>query len=75
MITAGVRTAVVLNVGTAALAAFVGAGGLGQIISSGVSNLSDPLLYAGAGYTAVLALAFDWVVALVGDLVTPARIR
>ena len=39
------------------------------------TNLSDPLLYVGAGYTAVLALAFDWVVALVGDLLTPARVR
>lgn len=71
VIVAGVRTAVVLNVGTAALASFVGAGGLGQVIDTGVTNLNDPLLYAGAGLTAVLALTFDWVVALIGDLIAP----
>jgi osmoprotectant transport system permease protein len=71
VIVAGVRTAVVLNVGTAALASFVGAGGLGQVIDIGVTNLNDPLLYAGAGLTAILALAFDWVVALIGDLIAP----
>ena len=71
VIVAGVRTAVVLNVGTAALASFVGAGGLGQVIDIGVTNLNHPLLYAGAGLTAVLALAFDWVVALIGDLIAP----
>ncbi|MBI2708221.1 MAG: ABC transporter permease [Actinobacteria bacterium] len=74
VIVAGVRTAVVLNVGTAALATFVGAGGLGQIVDTGITNLSQPLLYAGAGFTAILALAFDWVVALIGDLITPPRL-
>lgn len=73
VILAGVRTAVVLNVGTAALASFVGAGGLGQVIDTGVTNLNQPLLYAGAGLTAVLALAADWLVALLGDLITPVR--
>lgn len=73
VIIAGVRTAVVLNVGTAALASFVGAGGLGQVIDTGVTNLNQPLLYAGAGLTAVLALAADWFVALLGDLLTPVR--
>lgn len=73
VIIAGIRTAVVLNVGTAALASFVGAGGLGQVIDTGVTNLNEPLLYAGAGFTAILALAADWLVALVGDLLTPVR--
>jgi osmoprotectant transport system permease protein len=75
VIVAGVRTAVVLNVGTAALATFVGAGGLGQVIEAGVSNLSEPLLLVGAGFTALLALAFDWLVALIGDLLTPPRVH
>ena len=73
VIVAGVRTAVVLNVGTAALGSFVGAGGLGQIIDTGVTTLNEPLLYAGAGLTAVLALAADWLVALIGELLTPIR--
>jgi len=75
VIIAGVRTAVVLNVGTAALGSFVGAGGLGQVIDTGVTNLNDPLLYAGAGLTAVLALAADWLVALIGEVLTPIRAR
>ena len=73
VIIAGIRTAVVLNVGTAALASFVGAGGLGQVIDTGVTNLNEPLLYAGAGLTAIIALAADWLVALIGDLITPVR--
>lgn len=75
VIVAGVRTAVVLNVGTAALGSFVGAGGLGQVIEVGVTNLNDPLLYAGAGLTAVLALSADWLVALIGELLTPVGAR
>jgi osmoprotectant transport system permease protein len=74
VIIAGIRTAVVLNVGTAALASFVGAGGLGQVIDTGVTNLNSPLLYAGAGFTAILALAADWLVALIGDLITPVGV-
>jgi len=70
---AGIRTAVVLNVGTAALASFVGAGGLGQVIDTGVTNLDRPLLYAGAGLTAIVALAADWLVALLGELISPVR--
>ena len=50
-------------------------GGLGQVIEVGVTNLNDPLLYAGAGLTAVLALSADWLVALIGELLTPVGAR
>lgn len=59
-IIAGVRTSAVLNVGTATIAAFVGAGGYGERIVQGLA-LNDPgLLVAGAVPSAVLALVLQW---------------
>lgn len=59
MIMAGVRTAAVINVGTAALAAFIGAGGLGDPIVSGLA-LSDPwMILSGAIPAAILAVVVD----------------
>ena len=58
-IMAGIRTAAVINVGTATLAAFIGAGGLGDPIVAGLA-LSDPLMIlSGAVPAAVLALLVD----------------
>jgi osmoprotectant transport system permease protein len=71
VIMAGLRTAAVISVGTAALGTFIGAGGLGQIIEAGIRNQRDHLLYVGATLTALLALAVDWAVASLGALVTP----
>ena len=68
VLAAGVRTAAVVNVGTAALATFVGAGGLGALIVVGLDNQRDRILYTGAALTAVLALAVDWAVAALADL-------
>lgn len=60
VIMAGVRTAAVINVGTATLAAFIGAGGLGDPIVAGLS-LSDPvMILSGAVPAAALALLVDW---------------
>jgi osmoprotectant transport system permease protein len=67
---AGIRTAAVVNVGTAALATFVGAGGLGVLITVGLDNQRDRILYTGAALTALLALAVDWAVAVVAELTT-----
>jgi osmoprotectant transport system permease protein len=63
VLVAGIRTAAVVNVGTAALATFVGAGGLGAVIQVGIDNQRNRILYVGASLTALLALAADWVVA------------
>jgi osmoprotectant transport system permease protein len=62
VIIAGIRTAAVVNVGTAALASFVGAGGLGDVIQIGINNQRDRILVVGATLTALLALAADWAV-------------
>jgi osmoprotectant transport system permease protein len=70
---AGVRTAAVVNVGTAALATFVGAGGLGALITVGLDNQRDRILYTGAALTALLALAVDWAVAALAELTTANR--
>ena len=71
VVMAGIRTATVVNVGTAALATFIGAGGLGAIIEIGINNQRDHLLYVGAVLTAMLALAADWVVGVIGVLLSP----
>jgi len=58
-IMAGVRTAAVINVGTATLAAFIGAGGLGEPIVTGLALSDTGLILAGAIPAAVLALLVD----------------
>jgi osmoprotectant transport system permease protein len=60
VILAGIKTSAVINVGTATIAAFVGAGGYGERIVSGLA-LNDPAtLLAGAVPAAALALAVQW---------------
>jgi len=57
---AGIRTALVLLVGTAALAAFVNGGGLGILITTGVQLNLPTVLATGSILVALLALLFDW---------------
>ncbi|MEA2715776.1 MAG: osmoprotectant transport system permease protein [Actinomycetota bacterium] len=71
VILAGVRTALVINVGAATLATFVNAGGLGDIISGGLSTSRNTVIVTGAVLTAVLALFVDWVGGIVEDLLRP----
>ena len=56
---AGLRTAVVILVGTATLAAFIGAGGLGDPIFRGISTLDNRLIFLGAVPACLLAIALD----------------
>ena len=60
VIMAGVRTALVLLVGTATFATFVNAGGLGQLITTGITLFRYPVLVSGALLVALLALLVDW---------------
>lgn len=71
VVLAGVRTALVINVGTATLATFVGAGGLGFLIDQGVRFNRMPVLVAGSVLTAVLALLLDWLAGIVEDVLRP----
>lgn len=57
---AGIRTALVLLVGTAALAAFVNGGGLGILITTGVQLNLPSVLLTGSILVALLALVIDW---------------
>lgn len=60
VIVAGVRTAVIINIGMATLAFLIGGGGLGITINSGLKLQQDPVLLVGAGMVAIVALTFDW---------------
>jgi len=61
VIIAGARTATVITVGTATLAALIGAGGLGEPIFRGIALVDGPTILSGAIPATVLALGFDWL--------------
>ncbi|MGX1910274.1 ABC transporter permease [Streptomyces phaeochromogenes] len=71
LILAGVRTALVLNVGTATLATFGGGGGLGVLITTGITNQRMPVLVLGSILTVSLALLVDWLASLAEILLSP----
>ncbi|ULE35492.1 ABC transporter permease [Mycobacterium sp. IDR2000157661] len=71
VIVAGVRTALVLIVGTAALASFTGAGGLGQLITTGIKLNQTSTLIVGAILVAALALFIDWLARIVELVAAP----
>ena len=70
-IMAGIGTAAVITVGTATIAAFVGAGGLGERIVTGLALNDHAMLLAGAVPAALLALAVQGLFALIERLATP----
>lgn len=74
-IMAGVRTAAVIDVGTATLAAFIGAGGLGEPIATGLALADTRLILSGAIPAALLALLVDALLALVERRTTPEPLR
>ena len=69
---AGVKTAAVINVGTATLAAFVGAGGFGERIVSGLAVNDTQTMLAGAVPAAVLALGLQGLFGLLERRIAPA---
>lgn len=71
IIMAGARTALVINVGTATLATFVGVGTLGAIIVAGTSASLDLVVIVGAALTAVLALFIDYLAGIAEDKLRP----
>jgi osmoprotectant transport system permease protein len=71
VIMAGIRTAAVITVGTATLAAFIGAGGLGDPIVSGLALSDTNMILSGAIPAASLALLVDLVLHAAERLVTP----
>jgi osmoprotectant transport system permease protein len=75
VIMAGIRTAAVIDVGTATLAAFIGAGGLGDPIVSGLALSDTRMILSGAIPAALLALVVDGVLAVTERVVTMGRSR
>lgn len=73
VIMAGIRTAGVIAVGTATLAAFIGAGGLGDPIVAGLALSDTRMILSGALPAAVLALVVDGVLALAERAASPKR--
>ncbi|PWR15452.1 ABC transporter permease [Micromonospora sicca] len=71
---AGIRVALILNVGVATLAAFTNAGGLGSVISSGISLNRMPVLIVGSALTIALALTVDWLAGLAERVLHPRGI-
>jgi osmoprotectant transport system permease protein len=71
VIIAGVRVAMILNIGMATLAFLIGGGALGVTINSGLKLQQDPVLIVGASLVALVALTFDWVGALAETYLHP----
>lgn len=74
---AGIKTSAVINVGTATIAAFIGAGGYGERIVAGLAVNDHAMLLAGAVPAAAMALVIEWAfAALEGLVIAPgARLR
>lgn len=75
VIIAGLRTAAVMSIGIAAIAAYIGAGGLGVLIQQGIGRSYAPMIMAGAVLVSVLAIFVDAFMAGVEYLVTPKGIK
>ena len=74
-ILAGAKTSAVIAVGTATIAAFIGAGGYGERIVAGLAVNDSRLLLAGAIPAAALALGVQWLFELLDRWIVPAGLR
>ncbi|MGI8821255.1 MAG: glycine betaine ABC transporter substrate-binding protein [Chthoniobacterales bacterium] len=74
-ILAGIKTSAVINIGTATLAALIGAGGLGEPIISGLNLNDHATILEGAIPAAVLALLVQWSFDLLERFVIPRGLR
>lgn len=75
IIMAGVRIASVTAVGLMTIAAFIGAGGLGYLVFSGIRTVNTNQILAGAIPACFLALFVDFLIALIENLVTPISLQ
>ena len=74
-IMAGIRLAAVYVIAWATLASYIGAGGLGDLIFSGLNNFQPPLIIAGTVPVILMALIIDQLLGLLEDRMTPAALR
>ncbi|MCL7940959.1 ABC transporter permease [Halomonas sp. ATCH28] len=75
VIFAGMRTALTINVGTVPLAFLIGAGGLGELIFTGIDLYDPVMMLSGAIPTALLAIVVDALIATVAFLVVPRGVN
>jgi len=75
VIMAGIRTAAVMNIGTATIAAYIGAGGLGWLIFRGIASVNSDQIIAGAVPVIILAVGVDYLFILLERALTPAGLR
>lgn len=75
VIMAGVRTAVVMNIGVMAIAAYIGAGGLGVLISRGISQSDPRQLIVGAIAVSLLAIVADALLLALQKRLTPQGLQ
>lgn len=75
VILAGLRTAVVMNIGIGAIAAYIGAGGLGVFIQQGISRAYEEMIIAGALGVSMLAIVADSFMGLLQNLLTSKGIK
>ncbi len=74
-IMAGIRLSAVYVLAWATLASYIGAGGLGDLIFSGLNNYQPPLIFAGTIPVTIFALLADWLLGLLENKLTPAALR
>jgi len=74
VIMGGIRISTVINIGTATIAALIGAGGLGDLIFKGISMNNTHMILAGAVPTALLAISVDWLLGKVENALVPKGI-
>lgn len=74
-IMAGIRLAAVYVIAWATLASYIGAGGLGDLIFSGLNNYQPDLIFAGTIPVTILALFADFLLGLLENRLTPIALR
>lgn len=72
---AGIKTAAVINIGTATLAAFIGAGGLGEFIVTGLALNDTGLILQGAIPAALLAILAEFLFELLEKILIPKHLK
>lgn len=75
VIIAGLRTAAVMNIGIAAIATYIGAGGLGVYIQQGIARVYPEMILSGAILVSLLAIIVDGGMALLERIATPEGIK
>ena len=75
LIMAGVRTATVLSIGIGAIAAFIGAGGLGVLINQGISRTNPTMIVVGAVAVSIMAILADLLLKFIQNKLSPKSMK